>query len=57
LLSLDRESPAEVDAFIERARAAGAEIVAEPEERPWGYCANFTDPDGHMWQDLVPARA
>ena len=41
----------------ERARAAGSEVVAEPEERAWGYCATFTNPDGHMWQVLVPARA
>jgi predicted lactoylglutathione lyase len=55
LLSVDRETPAEVDELVERARAAGAEIVAEPEERPWGYCATFADPDGHLWQVLVPA--
>jgi predicted lactoylglutathione lyase len=56
LLSLDRDTPAELDAFVERARAAGAEIVAEPEDRPGGYSATFTDPDAHMWQVLVPAR-
>ena len=40
---------ADVDAFIERARAAGATIVAEPERKPWGYSGTFADPDGHLW--------
>src|ERR671919_1013299 len=44
-------SPAEVDAVIEEARAAGAEIVREPAETFWGgYSAAFIDPDGHPWE-------
>jgi uncharacterized protein len=44
-------SPADVDAVIEEARAAGAEIVREPAEAFWGgYTAAFTDPDGHPWE-------
>ena len=44
-------SPAEVDAVIEEARAAGAAIVREPAETFWGgYSAAFTDPDGHPWE-------
>ena len=44
-------SPAEVDAVIEEARAAGAGIVREPAETFWGgYSAAFTDPDGHPWE-------
>jgi uncharacterized protein len=44
-------SPEEVDAVIEEARAAGAEIVREPAETFWGgYSAAFTDPDGHPWE-------
>jgi uncharacterized protein len=44
-------SPAEVDAVIEEARAAGANIVREPAETFWGgYSAAFTDPDGHPWE-------
>ena len=39
----------DVDALIERARAAGAAIVGEPERRPWGYTGTFADPDGHLW--------
>ena len=44
-------SPQEVDAVVEEARAAGAEIVREPAETFWGgYSAAFTDPDGHPWE-------
>ena len=44
-------SPAEVDAVIEEARAAGANIVREPAETFWGgYSGIFIDPDGHPWE-------
>jgi uncharacterized protein len=44
-------SPAEVDAVIEEARAAGARIAREPGETFWGgYSAVFVDPDGHPWE-------
>ena len=44
-------SPAEVDAVIEEARAAGATIAREPGETFWGgYSAIFVDPDGHPWE-------
>jgi catechol 2,3-dioxygenase-like lactoylglutathione lyase family enzyme len=44
-------SPDEVDAVIEEARAAGADIVREPDRTFWGgYSAAFTDPDGHPWE-------
>jgi catechol 2,3-dioxygenase-like lactoylglutathione lyase family enzyme len=44
-------SPEEVDAVVEEARAAGAEIVREPAETFWGgYSAAFTDPEGHPWE-------
>jgi catechol 2,3-dioxygenase-like lactoylglutathione lyase family enzyme len=44
-------SPAEVDAVIEEARAAGAVIVREPAETFWGgYSSAFTDPEGHPWE-------
>jgi uncharacterized protein len=36
--------------LIQHARHAGAEIVSEPTEQPWGYAATFADPDGHVWQ-------
>jgi len=50
-LALNLGSPAEVDAAIEDARAAGAEIGREPAETFWGgYSGVFLDPDGHPWE-------
>ena len=44
-------SPEEVDAVIEEARAAGAEIPREPAATFWGgYSGVFVDPDGHPWE-------
>ncbi|MFI5428447.1 VOC family protein [Aeromicrobium sp. UC242_57] len=39
--------------MIERARQAGARIVAEPAQQPWGYTGTFADPDGHLWATLA----
>jgi predicted lactoylglutathione lyase len=50
-LAYNTRSPAEVDAVIEEARAAGATITREPGETFWGgYSAMFHDPDGHPWE-------
>ena len=44
-------SPGEVDAVIETARAAGAEIARDGAETFWGgYSGAFLDPDGHPWE-------
>ena len=44
-------SPAEVDAVIDEARAAGATIVREGAETFWGgYSGAFLDLDGHPWE-------
>jgi catechol 2,3-dioxygenase-like lactoylglutathione lyase family enzyme len=44
-------SPAEVDAVVDEARAAGARIAREPAETFWGgYSGVFVDPDGHPWE-------
>jgi catechol 2,3-dioxygenase-like lactoylglutathione lyase family enzyme len=44
-------SPAEVDAVIDEARAAGARIAREPAKTFWGgYSGVFHDPDGHPWE-------
>ncbi|TNH30349.1 VOC family protein [Micromonospora orduensis] len=53
VLSLDVASPADADALVERARAAGAEVVTEPAAQPWGYAGTFADPDGHLWMVSV----
>jgi len=50
-LALNFDSPAEVDAAIEEARAAGARIGREPAATFWGgYSGVFVDPDGHPWE-------
>jgi catechol 2,3-dioxygenase-like lactoylglutathione lyase family enzyme len=50
-LALNLGSPAEVDATIEEARAAGATIGREPAETFWGgYSGVFIDPDGNPWE-------
>jgi uncharacterized protein len=50
-LALNFGSPAEVDAVIDEARAAGARIGREPAETFWGgYSGIFVDPDGHPWE-------
>ena len=44
-------APAEVDAVIEQARAAGARIGREPAATSWGgYSGVFVDLDGHPWE-------
>jgi catechol 2,3-dioxygenase-like lactoylglutathione lyase family enzyme len=44
-------SPAEVDAVMEEARSAGAEILREAGETFWGgYSGVFRDPEGHPWE-------
>ena len=44
-------SPAEVDAVIAEARAAGATIAREGAPTVWGgYSGAFVDPDGHPWE-------
>jgi catechol 2,3-dioxygenase-like lactoylglutathione lyase family enzyme len=44
-------SPAEVDAVLAEAAAAGAEILRAGAESFWGgYSGVFVDPDGHPWE-------
>ena len=50
-LACNVRSPAEVDAFIELARTAGATIARAGAETVWGgYSGVFIDPDGHPWE-------
>lgn len=43
-------SPEEVDAVLETARSAGADVHGA-EQRDWGgYSGYFTDPDGFRWE-------
>ena len=44
-------SAEEVDAILERAKAAGGTIPRPGAERPWGgYSGIFVDPEGHPWE-------
>jgi len=48
---LRTRSPAEVDAVIAEAEAAGATIPRHGAETFWGgYSGVFVDPDGHPWE-------
>ena len=50
-LALNVRSPAEVDAVIDEASAAGARIARAGAETFWGgYSGVFVDPDGHPWE-------
>jgi len=47
----DRSSPAEVDAILEQAEAAGATIGRRGAPTFWGgYSGVFIDLDGHVWE-------
>ena len=50
LLSVEAGTDDEVAALVERARAAGADVVVEAGRQSWGgYTATVADPDGHLW--------
>ncbi|MGW1024730.1 VOC family protein [Streptomyces sp. NPDC002577] len=50
-LAQNLDSPAEVDATMQRARAAGATVLKEPQRAAFGgYHGYFADPDGHRWE-------
>lgn len=51
VLAVNVATREEVDAAIAAARAAGATIVNEPEDRPWGgRSGHWCDPDGMPWE-------
>ena len=45
---------ADVNAHYERARAAGAEILRELEDLPFGRLYAAADPEGHRWMFMQP---
>ena len=50
-LAYNARSPAEVDAVLDQARTAGAEIPRTGAETFWGgYSGVFVDPDGNPWE-------
>lgn len=41
---------ADVDALFDRAKAAGAAVLQDPADMPWGdRMCSLADPDGHHW--------
>lgn len=49
LFVIARATKRAVDAFMRKAREAGAKIVSEAGSHQWGYAGTFADPDGHLW--------
>ena len=43
LLTVTVADRAAVVDLVDRARTAGAEVMSEPGEQPWGYVATFAD--------------
>ena len=53
IVSLSAETESGVDELVARAAAAGATVVTDPTQQPWGYEGTFADPDGHLWQVIA----
>jgi uncharacterized protein len=53
LLRIEQDSQDDVRALVATAAEAGASVVTEPGEQPWGFEGTFTDPDGHHWTVAV----
>lgn len=50
-LATNVSAPDVVDALLDAAERAGAEVVKPGEATAWGgYSGYFTDPDGHLWE-------
>jgi uncharacterized protein len=50
-LAYNVRSPAEVDAVLTEAQAAGATVARAGTKTPWGgYSGIFVDPEGHPWE-------
>ncbi|SDE70621.1 VOC family protein [Rhodospira trueperi] len=50
-LAFNVPKPEDVPARLAEAVAAGATVMKEPREMPWGgVTAYFADPDGHPWE-------
>ncbi len=49
-LRLELGDAAHVDEIAARANTAGAQVIVEPTDRPWGRLAEVRDPEGHIWR-------
>jgi len=52
IFSLSADSRAEVDAWLEKVKKAGATIYSEASDFDKGYTFGFSDPDGHKFNVL-----
>ncbi len=52
LVALSADSKGKVDEMADRALAAGASKLREPEDHGFMYSRSFQDPDGHIWEVL-----
>src|SRR5687767_856441 len=50
IISHIARSKKEVDEILNKALSAGASQIGKTQDEPWGYAANFADPDGHHWE-------
>jgi predicted enzyme related to lactoylglutathione lyase len=57
VLSHRAESPAEVDAILERVLVAGGAIITPGTESEWGYSAYFEDTEGNVWEVMATPTA
>jgi uncharacterized glyoxalase superfamily protein PhnB len=44
----------DVDAHFARAKGAGATILSEPQDNPYGRLYRAEDPEGHRWMFIQP---
>jgi uncharacterized protein len=54
LVTLEVSTAADVDDVMARAAISGGEVATAAQDQSWGYSGAFADPDGHLWQVLVP---
>lgn len=50
IISHFAQSKDEVNAILQQALHAGATQIGTPKDEAWGYCVNFADLDGHLWE-------
>ena len=55
LVTLEVGTAADVDDIVARAAISGGQVASTAQHQSWGYSAAFADPDGHLWQVLVPS--
>jgi PhnB protein len=56
-INVNLPKPADVDAAVDRARSAGAEVVMSPQDTFWGArYGRVRDPFGHAWAFNAPLK-